>query len=399
MRILNPGNFGKLQGSSPTNILITRKISKYFILGYNFGSWIVASPIVWDKSTNKSQLVSSWKLRLWTVNISMAVLYAIFVEARALTICMDSSKSTSEKMYMMFLIPYFVASLIVHLVVWQNKERMVAFNNECFRFASKFEKQYIREYTKQPWILKFIGFAVQLTYISIIETVALMTANAFIRADSPDMPSSLWSSSPTIFDRVISAAIMCHTISMFASSCFLILMSLFTSSGLILAVNAELSSKAILTTPDFKRSGLRKLRMWRILQIIIKVFNEIFCFVFLPCYKFLGSCLVVFCGYAGLKMEGIHAHVLMLVGSYVFVLLLLTFSFLAEFHFQSTAVLKEFKDRLEWDLNRHWVLRHLRALVPLRADMRSKYFIDRGMVLTLAHILVTNTASFLLVNT
>ncbi|CAG7826157.1 unnamed protein product [Allacma fusca] len=226
-----------------------------------------------------------------------------------------------------------------------------------------------------------------------------MAINSFLRPTSPEQLTSFLDGAPSLQRRIISACFFAYVEYVFHSSAFIILTTFYPALVIFMTMINELSYRHNHMTTDELRAAINKFRVYRQLQIQIMILNRIYNYSIFPFCKILGICMVVYCTYAAIKMSGIESFALGFLGTFLVMMLLSTFSFLAEFHFRSTRVLKEWNQQTRWDGNGYVYIRAcLRTFRPLVANMRTCYYVDREMVLTLASILVVNTTNSLLLD-
>ncbi|CAG7719659.1 unnamed protein product [Allacma fusca] len=378
--------------------LLTPKFSHYLVRANNFGVIFGGHPYRWNKKDCVTELVGRRKQLLWRFNMILGITYVLFVYFRCVQVNLDSTRSNAQKIYMRIMAAYMSLSLIAHISVIQNLGLTDAFSNQYFNFTDTFQRMYSKEDGKTPTMMIIMGLVLQLMYYSINCLTVLMALNSFLRPTSPEQLTSLMDGEPSLEWRTISACFIFYIEYIYHASTLLVMMTFYPALAIFMSMINELSCRHNSMSSVELRTTVNKFRVYRELQIQIMLLNQIYNYSLVPGVKILGIAVVIYCTYAGIKMSGIEAYALGFLGFFMVLLLLATFSFLAEFHLRSTRVLKEWEQQTQWDENYKYIRTSLRTFRPLVANIRDSYYVDRRMVLSLATILVVNTSNFLLVN-
>jgi hypothetical protein len=328
----------------------------------------------------------------------VALTYTLFVYFRCLLTEIDADKGNGEKMYMRLMAAQMSLALVVHANVIIHRKLIPLYVNHCHELALLFERKYLKSRARVPLIVTLTGWTLQAAYTTCIYFTILMTVNALMRPTSPEQPASVFASKPTIPIRIGSACFMCYIDCLYLSSVFPICAGYFPACSLFLSILSEMSYRTCCNAKEIlRKSTIVKFQLYQLLRMEIKLLNTIFDFAILG-LKIIGILVVVYGAYGGIRMEGIESAALGVLSPLMTVFILVIFSYLAEFHFRSTNLLREWKAQLVRDQNRRWVKKYIRALTPLKITIRSCYFVDRQIVLTLASILATNVSNILMLD-
>ncbi|CAG7731634.1 unnamed protein product [Allacma fusca] len=386
-------------------VLVTRKIQQHLLKAFRFGQIFGGLPFKWNQNSGKAEMRSTAQQRLWRLNLVFAFIYALYVLLRCLQVSLDSDSTYFQKINMRVMAAYFSLSIVMHLTIIMNRESIPSFINGFLGFSKYIEDRFSRFDSKPSLVSTASGFVMQAVWVSINCITTLMTLNAFLRPDSKEQVTSLFvdENSISITIRLVSACLMAFIEYMYHASTFMITLSALSYMAPILTIINELSCKTFRVTKDELRTPLNRVKMYQVLRVLMIAFNEIYGTLVIPCFKFLGIVIVVFCTYAAIRMEGIQALALGFLGYVMSLTLVVIFGMLAEFHFRSQNALEEIKLNgcsQDFLLTNKWLLfyKYCHSLTPLKVVLRSCYFVDRCMVLNMVNIILENTTTFLIVS-
>ncbi|CAG7815340.1 unnamed protein product [Allacma fusca] len=271
--------------------------------------------------------------------------YTIFVYVRCVQTNVDEGRSNLEKMYMKFMAVYMSLGVVPNLAVILNKDIIPAFNNSLLKFSADFEVAYFKKPSTVLTIQKITTRLLGSLYYSCLCVTILMTMNGILRPNSPEQLASVFDTNSKALN-IVSAVFY----------------------GYIECIYRAATSK------NYTNS------------------NKV------PGLKCIGVLAIVGCSYAGVRMDGIPAYAFGYLGVVILSFLAVLLSYFGEFHHRSSKFLLELKMTGHRVAEKNWMRKYAQAMPPLKAVMRSHYFIDRPMVLNFANIILLQSCNFLLAN-
>ena len=148
-------------------------------------------------------------------------------------------------------------------------------------------------------------------------------------------------------------------------------------------------------------NNIRFLRLYRSLDLLIEEFNRALGMIYIG-FHYGEMCIVMFCIYGAIRLNGILAIALGFIGSNLLAILTVLVSQLGQINHSSKGTLKALHKRpkMSYCMGKQgeskWLRREVMGLRELRVRMGSSFYYDKVLLLTTFQILLQNIVNLLL---